>query len=298
MANINKERGMQLFESKIAKVLSANNLSGVNSSIEKLILLRNYYSDQVGVMPVNGLYSAAVMAEACIKASQTETSDNHLVKAALQFYESKNSQPPSASTSDLNKIEKNLKKEETRNTALDQQTRLLNSEIEKNYNEQTAASGVVVDKNSNLINGRTSQMEVIDMIHDWSLRRSATTEGKRSLGLIPANFDASNEVEPEVTMEEPKMALIEENKDGLMEILCPDCHEDTIYPISPDTFSCFNCNNTFYADINLNDLSEGDSEEDLSELPSIENLWTGLNTTKRTNGKIQNRGKIEEKDSD
>lgn len=106
--------------------------------------------------------------------------------------------------------------------------------------------------------------EVINLIYDWKMRQDANIEGMRTLGYLPADFnEEEDELPSDIRVDAPKFAVKVTPEDEFdFGVRCPDCLGKYFYKTAFDTYSCYDCDNSFVLDSRLEDFIDYTQAED------------------------------------
>ena len=252
ITEINKDRGKSLFVNILNKAKTSQN----ESEIE---ILKAAFENNVAIIPHENYYGAFKMANACIDMvnaiADSGLFDNTTIPEVIQKYNKLK----------LENIESSHKNDNNDSAKLAE-------EITKNYNEACSSEKIVATDNVQIeiededgnVHSVNSDLysESIDLLNDPFLKKDASIEGKRSLGLISANYNTlSSPDEPDVKIEDNKEGVVYLNKDGTLDkILCPDCYKTNIIPMSAGRYMCADCESEFYTDV-----EHGYEEKEVSE---------------------------------
>jgi hypothetical protein len=250
---VNLVRGKDLFIKRIA----AANLGSLGD------IFVNQFSDSVGVMPIDGLYSAKRLSDACIQAanSATELSNEDLFALVINIYDGNDDQ-------NLNINRRLTSNDEIRNRGKsiegfaesgdanhDMLTKSFHEEISSVRSLGTTESFIVEEEDGEV---KTIEAEVIDMLDDAAKEGELSIEGMRSLGLVASNFDTTTDIISDEALEGAQKLRGGQQKnwrleDGIPIVLCPKCGSDKLCIGFGGMYSCFDCGAEFHFDTNLGD---------------------------------------------
>lgn len=238
-------RGMGLVESKIGQELKRKGAS--DAVLEAAIAAaKAKFEGLVGVMPINGLHSAAQVAEACNQALRGVSSPEEAREAVSGVVMGRRG------TGEVRRVEGSFAEQgREREVQLDYDAADLSAEIADNSGSDTEIRVMVSE------GGRVKEIvaDVVDML-PYVDSEDLTDEGKRSLGYLPADFDSMSTLgadTPEVEVETRRVGRYGYDADGQLFIESPDGCRDVV-PMGTGTYMCLETGTVFDVDLLINDL--------------------------------------------
>lgn len=259
----NTQRGEIAFNKSIEQELTKINDEKV---IEKLKKLQSHFKTKVGIMPINGLYSASKLPIICIQASYELDKDlNESIARVDEMYallvSGAQQTQRISNNSDIQNRGTSISGELTIGE-MSPETIQLQKEIESLYGLDSSERKTI-DVVSNGENVGEFYVETIDMLADAAIIGELSVEGMRAMNLIGVDFDTTNDEVPEDVLtlmkersEQPNSTNWYVNALGVITVYCPECKSESIYPDGNFMFGCFNCNKEFYFYHNLSDFSK------------------------------------------
>lgn len=261
MMDPNIQRGQSTFNS----LLQSSKQTMDTDACERLEALKAHYWENVGIMPMNGLYAAKRLAEACITAAASELSGEDSIALTEKIYE-ESAQGKSTSAFRLSNqdVIKDRGKvvdgySDSGDKEHDDTTKFLANIIDSTVVSKGVESFVVDEEDGEI---REFDAEVVDLIEDAAAEGQLSVEGMRAMGLVGMDFDTTKDkITDEIITSAHQLTQQPEKKnwsydaDGFLTIFCPSCGEDKIYPMGESMFGCFKCDTEFKFTHNLGDVS-------------------------------------------
>lgn len=255
MVNLGADRGKKFFTDKLA-ALRAMGQNGI-----RIDVLNAAFQDQVSVFAQDGFFVAAAL----VKSVEAVLSKGVPLGTLLDEVKAAYAQDRLAVTS--LKVVFTAEEQAARTKSIEEQQlhvlAIQNGEAEPvlDLSEDSAASQAAIInalKEAHELEGISldeNGSEVIHLIKDWKIRGDSSTEGKRILGLLPADFDTTqNEGDQGLDVEEQKMAELVVGDDGYMLVQCPDCKSQDVMPMYGGLCTCLGCESEFAIDMTLGDF--------------------------------------------
>lgn len=249
-----KSRGKNLFVTKINQEIASQTSKNAKENLKQL---RDFFQDQVAVVESadKSCFAAVRLAKSCIDVASncedaiTDINTAEIIEATLTSYKS----------IPISHLTSSVSESPTQNEV----KRELQKEIETH---ELKTHGVP---------------EVIDLLRSVDISEMRA-EGKRAVGLLPANFDSSvdNEEDFEIKEDDSLCAIMYGDEDNVT-LACPKCLSTDLF-IEMSKGTCLSCDCEFETTMGLGDI--------ISDEPIQPTLYNASN--QRIDGKIKNRGLI------
>lgn len=249
----NIKRGTELFTKKIQE-------AGLGNLGELFI---QEFEGQVGIMPVDGLYAAKRLADACIQAAPFAPGmeNDALFAYILEIYGG----TIGANSGFARRLSESDEIKDRGRTIEgfadsgdakhDELTRAFNEEIISTTPVGETERFIAEDEDGEI---HEFDAEVIDLVFDAAKEGELSIEGMRSLGIIAPDFNTTSDVLTDDAIERAQNLQSGEQQnwrmeDGFIIVLCPKCGSEKLYIGGGGLYGCFDCDAEFYFDMNLND---------------------------------------------